>query len=114
MFAIFVLLFQIGRNYSQRDESDNYAIKNLGYALLEGLPQVLTRYMCGDELIFKCINMDIYNEINIKCDLCSSMQNSIFLAMGDLPGNAVRYAQQCDGVRRDVRAIDLELMTFDW
>lgn len=40
--------------------------------------------------------------------------NSILLCYGDLPGNAARYVQTCDGVRPDVRVIDLEMMTFEW
>ena len=34
--------------------------------------------------------------------------------MGDLPGNAARYAQICEGIRPDVKIIDLEMLTFDW
>lgn len=41
-------------------------------------------------------------------------QNSILLVLGDLPGNAARYVQWCDGVRPDVRIIDLEMATYDW
>lgn len=40
--------------------------------------------------------------------------NSILLTMGDLPGNAARYLQKCEGFRTDVRVIDLEMMTMDW
>jgi hypothetical protein len=40
--------------------------------------------------------------------------DSILLTMGDLPGNAARYLQNCDGVRPDVRVIDLEMMTTPW
>ena len=40
--------------------------------------------------------------------------NAILLCYGDLPGNAARYVQTCDGVRPDVRVIDLEMMTFEW
>lgn len=36
------------------------------------------------------------------------------LTLGDLPGNAARYVQICDGFREDVRIIDLEMLTFDW
>jgi hypothetical protein len=29
-------------------------------------------------------------------------------------GHCDRYVQTCDGVRPDVRVIDLEMMTFEW
>jgi len=41
-------------------------------------------------------------------------RDSILLVLGDLPGNAARYVQWCDGVRPDVRIIDLEMATYDW
>lgn len=41
-------------------------------------------------------------------------KDSILLLYGDLPGNAARYVQWCDGFRPDVRLIDLEMMTFEW
>ena len=41
-------------------------------------------------------------------------KNSILLTLGDLPGNAARYVQACEGVRPDIRLIDLEMMTYTW
>lgn len=41
-------------------------------------------------------------------------KDSILLTLGDLPGNAARYVQTCEGVRPDVRLIDLEMMTYEW
>jgi hypothetical protein len=45
--AIAILAWQIGCNFARRDESDNYAIRDLGYALLKGLPQVQQQFMAG-------------------------------------------------------------------
>eukprot|EP00049_Salpingoeca_infusionum_P014467 m.270759 g.270759 ORF g.270759 m.270759 type:complete len:185 (+) comp15682_c0_seq20:66-620(+) len=41
-------------------------------------------------------------------------QDAILLTLGDLPGNSARYLHHCEGVRSDLRIIDLEMMTFDW
>jgi hypothetical protein len=40
--AVGILAAQIGRNYDARDESGNTAIRDMGVALLQGLPQVST------------------------------------------------------------------------
>ena len=49
-----------------------------------------------------------------KTLLNSLPENAILLTMGDLPGNAARYMQKCEGVRPDVRLIDLEMATYPW
>ena len=41
-------------------------------------------------------------------------QHSILLTRGDLPGNAARYLHFCEDVRRDLRILDLEMMTYPW
>ena len=38
--AIVLVALQVGRNYAERDESDNHYVQEFGRAILEGLPQV--------------------------------------------------------------------------
>jgi len=40
--------------------------------------------------------------------------NSFVFLNGDINNNAIKYPQQCEGVRRDVRLISLQLITWDW
>ena len=41
-------------------------------------------------------------------------ENAILFGQGDLLHNAVHYAQECLGVRRDVAFIDLQKLTYPW
>eukprot|EP00049_Salpingoeca_infusionum_P014471 m.271078 g.271078 ORF g.271078 m.271078 type:complete len:239 (+) comp15682_c0_seq45:1522-2238(+) len=77
--ALLLLSAQLGANYQSRDESDNVAVMEFGYDIVNGLPP-----------------------------------DAILLTLGDLPGNSARYLHHCEGVRSDLRIIDLEMMTFDW
>ena len=40
--------------------------------------------------------------------------NSIVLTKGDIMINSARYVQELDGVRRDVRLVDQEMLTYPW
>ncbi len=42
------------------------------------------------------------------------LPNTLLLTRGDLPTNATRYLQACEGVRPDVVVLDQELMTKPW
>ncbi|EGD78311.1 hypothetical protein PTSG_09378 [Salpingoeca rosetta] len=41
-------------------------------------------------------------------------EEALLLTRGDLPGNAARYLHYCEHVRRDLRILDLEMMTYPW
>ena len=41
-------------------------------------------------------------------------ENSILLVTEDLNNNAIKYVQECEGVRPDVSALSLPLMTYEW
>ena len=40
--------------------------------------------------------------------------HSIILLNGDLNNNIIKYPQQCEGTRPDLRLLSLQLMTWDW
>ncbi|XP_053553306.1 transmembrane protein 260 [Bombina bombina] len=46
--------------------------------------------------------------------LLSIPNNSIILLRGDLPGNSLRYLQNCEGLRPDLALVDQEMMTYRW
>ena len=46
--------------------------------------------------------------------LNSFPKNSIVLLNGDLNNNLIKYPQQCEGLRKDVDLLSLQLMTWDW
>ena len=46
--------------------------------------------------------------------LSSFPESSIVLLNGDLNNNILKYPQQCEGVRPDLRLLSLQLMTWDW
>jgi hypothetical protein len=41
-------------------------------------------------------------------------KNALLFTRGDLYINTIRYLQECEGVRPDVRVLDLELLQRDW
>eukprot|EP00052_Salpingoeca_macrocollata_P026965 m.253883 g.253883 ORF g.253883 m.253883 type:complete len:627 (-) comp22676_c0_seq3:615-2495(-) len=70
--------------------------------------QVGTQYQVRDE-------SNNYSVRDLGRSLLAGLpQDSVLLLMGDLPGNAARYVQACDGVRPDVKLVDLEMSTYDW
>lgn len=46
--------------------------------------------------------------------LASFPRDSVVLLNGDLNNNLAKYPQQCEGVRRDLDLVSLQLMTWDW
>eukprot|EP00808_Paulinella_micropora_P006413 g77452.t1 len=41
-------------------------------------------------------------------------KDSIVLLNGDLNNNVIKYMQQCEGIRPDLRLLSVQLMTWDW
>lgn len=41
-------------------------------------------------------------------------KNSIVMLNGDINNNLLKYAQQCEGIRPDLRLLSLQLMTWNW
>ncbi len=46
--------------------------------------------------------------------ICAVAQNAMLLLRGDLVSHSVRYLHHCEGVRSDVRVIDIKLLTLPW
>lgn len=46
--------------------------------------------------------------------LATFPRDSIVILNGDLNNNLMKYPQQCEGVRPDLRLVSLQLMTWDW
>jgi hypothetical protein len=44
----------------------------------------------------------------------SMPRDAIVMVNGDLMQNTVKYPQQCDGLRNDLRIVPLQLITWDW
>ena len=61
---------------------------------------------------------DFHNSHHIriygKRVLNSVPENSILLVTEDLNNNAIKYVQECEGVRPDVSSLSLPLMTYEW
>lgn len=41
-------------------------------------------------------------------------ENAVFFTLGDINTNAVRYVQQCEDYRKDVKVLDRSLMSYPW
>ena len=41
-------------------------------------------------------------------------QNALFFSLGDVNTNSVRYVQNCEGFRQDVKVLDRSLMSYSW
>lgn len=41
-------------------------------------------------------------------------EGAVFFTLGDINTNAVRYVQQCEGYRTDVKVLDRSLMSYPW
>lgn len=41
-------------------------------------------------------------------------QNAVYFSLGDINTNSVRYVQNCEGFRTDVKVLDRSLMSYNW
>lgn len=73
--VVMALVLQVGINFKQEDQHENWTTHQLGKLVLDVMPE-----------------------------------KSIFLSMGDVYTNSIRYLQQCEGYRTDVHVLDRELM----
>lgn len=108
MIAVIAIAYAIGHCYMHfdaYDQADNKSFEVNGMRMLESFPKnsiVLCKWHHRKPLIIS--------------DTYTIWYHTYLYAIvnGDLNNNLLKYPQQCEGVRRDLRLVSVQLMTWEW
>ncbi|XP_078492165.1 protein O-mannosyl-transferase TMEM260 [Ciona intestinalis] len=89
---------------------------------ITGLKQYCVQFLAITVILFQVLrNIEVCNQSkntvvrDFAMNLIQSLpNNSILVGKGDLTVNSVKYLTLCEGVRPDLRFVDVEMMTIPW